>query len=125
MKETTVTSDISGKTFKAPPRENSDAGITFIRPSQLTDPELLVEGIYIGALPNNFDDSKSDYKFETADGKTVVINSAGQLAYQMKKVEVGSLVRVEYLGKTEMKKGKNKGKKAHSFEVLIADDEAS
>lgn len=118
-----VTSETSGKTFKS--ATANSGGITFIRPSQLEAPGLLVEGIYIGALPNSFDDSKSDYKFETADGKTVVINSAGQLAYQMKSVEVGSLVRVEYLGKQEMKKGKNKGKKAHAFEVLVAEDEAS
>lgn len=117
MKE--VTSEISGKTFK-PVNSGNGGGITFIRPSQLEEPGLLVEGIYTGAIPNSFDDTKSDYKFETEDGRTVVINSAGQLAYQMKSVEVGTLVRVEYMGKQEMKKGKNKGKKAHSFEVLVA-----
>ena len=98
------------------------AGVEFIRPSKLAGPCTLVsEALYIGSSPNNFDTDKSDYKFETEDGKTIVLNGAGNLSHQMKKVAVNTIVTVEYKGKQEIKKGPMKGKQSHNFEVLIAE----
>lgn len=98
------------------------AGITFIRPSKLEGPQTLVsEGLYLGSTPNNFDDDKSDYKFENADGTVCVINGAGNLGYQMGKVAVNSIVTVHYKGKQKIKKGKLAGKESHNFEVLTAE----
>lgn len=101
------------------------AGVTFIRPSKLSGPCTLVsEALYIGSSPNNYDTDKLDYKFETADNKTIVLNGAGNLSYQMEKVAVNAIVTVEYKGKQEIKKGPMKGKQSHNFEVLIAEEEA-
>lgn len=98
------------------------AGIEFIRPSKLTGPQTLItEAIYLGSTPNSFDDGKSDYKFETEDGKTLVLNGAGNLGYQMEKVAVNSVVTVEYRGKQKITKGKLAGKESHNFQVLIAE----
>jgi hypothetical protein len=97
------------------------AGIEFIRPSKLTGPATLVrEAVYTGSTPNNYDDKKLDYKFEDEDGKTILINGAGNLGAQMSKVDIGSIVTVEYRGKQKIKKGKMAGKEAHNFNVLVA-----
>lgn len=97
------------------------AKIRFIRPSKLEGPQTLVtEALYLGSTANNFDDGKSDYKFEEADGGIAVVNGAGNLGYQMSSVAVNSIVTVEYKGKQEIKKGKLKGKLSHNFQVLVA-----
>lgn len=98
------------------------AGIEFIRPSKLEGPGTIInEALYIGSSANNFDEEKLDYKFETEDGKTLVVNGAGNLPYQMAKVPVNSVVTIEYKGKQEIKKGKLKGKLSHNFNVLVAE----
>lgn len=97
------------------------AGIEFIRPSKLTGPCTVInEAIYIGSAASKFDDDKSDYKFETEDGKTLVLNGAGNLGFQMKKVSVNSVVTINYKGKQKIKTGKLAGKESHNFEVLVA-----
>lgn len=107
------------KTFKP---VNATSGLEFIRPSQLAKEGVtgeILEGVYREALPNQIDDTKLDYKFETGDGRTVVLNGAGNLAYQMKDVKPGTLVRINYAGKQEIKTGPRKGKEAHNFLVLV------
>jgi hypothetical protein len=111
----------TARTFSRP--EAAQAGIRFVRPSKLEGPGLVVEGIYLGSVPNNFDNTKSDYQFEEADGTKVVINSTGQLASQMKNIDVGTLCQVNYKGKQTIAKGKLAGKQCHSFDVLTADEE--
>lgn len=98
------------------------AGIEFIRPSKLEGPCMLItEALYLGSTPNSFNEEKSDYKFETEDGKTIVLNGAGNLGYQMEKVALNSIVSVEYKGKQAITKGKLKGKESHNFNVLVAE----
>lgn len=83
---------------------------------------IILEGVYVAAIPNQFDDTKNDYKFETEDGRTVVINNTGGLRYQMDKVAPGTLVQITYNGKEKMTTGKNAGKLAHNFLVSIANE---
>lgn len=107
--------------------ENDDSksgGITFIRPKELADAGttgVVAEGIFEGTVPNNFDETKSDYKVRTDDGKLIILNSAGSLASQLAKVAVGSYVQIQYLGMQAMTAGKMKGKMSHKFIVGIAD----
>lgn len=111
------------KVFKSVTGESS---LTFIRPSELAEQGVtgvILEGLYLGTSPNQLDSSKSDYKFESTDGNTVIVNSTGSLAYKMKKVEIGSLVRLIYNGKEEIKKGNKAGKLAHNFDVQVAEAE--
>ncbi len=110
------------KTFKSVTGEST---LEFIRPSQLAEEGFtgqVLEGVYLGAIPNQLDSSKWDYKFETGEGKTVIVNSTGSLAYKMKEVSVGSLVQLIYKGKDEIKKGARAGKMAHNFDVLVAQE---
>lgn len=107
--------------WKKPGKEGKS--IEFVRPSQLAKDEftgVIVEGTFIEALPNHYDETKNDFKFEKEDGSIVVINAAGNLGYRMRDVNPGDFCRVEYLGKKEIESGKMKGKSAHSFEVLVA-----
>jgi hypothetical protein len=127
MSSAATKSEASKSTPAAPARKMKPvsglegAGITFIRPSKLEGAQTLVtEGIYLGSTPNNFDEDKSDYKFQNLDETIAVINGAGNLGSQMSKVSVGSIVTVEYRGKQEIKKGKLKGKLSHNFNVLVA-----
>lgn len=109
----------STKTFKP---VNASSGLEFIRPSKLAEDGVtgeILEGVYQGPLTNQIDENKLDYKFETADGRTVVLNGAGNLAYQMKDVATGTLVRINYSGKQVIKSGPRKGKEAHNFLVLV------
>lgn len=107
------------RTWKKPQPE-----IEFIRPSKLEEDKIntvLVEGTFLESIPNHYDNSKLDFKFETEDGKSVVINAAGNLGYRMKSINPGQYVRVTYEGKQEIASGKMKGKLAHNFDVEIGD----
>lgn len=101
--------------------ESVGAGnVQFISAGKLEGPGLVLEGTFIEALPNAFDQNKRDYKFETEEGKIVVLNGTGQLAHRMKLVKEGDLVQIEYLGKQKISKGVMKGKEAHNFDVRVA-----
>lgn len=113
------------KKFKAV-NSSESAGIRFIRPSELAKEGFTgtaLEGVYLEAIPNQIDDTKLDYKFEEADGTIAVLNGAGNLGYQMQKVSVGALVRVDYAGKQLITKGPRKGKEAHNFTVLVESED--
>lgn len=108
------------KEWKKP---NSEKSIEFVRPSQLAKDEfegVILEGTFVESLPNHFDETKSDFKFEKEDGSVVVINGAGNLGYRMKAVSPGDYCQISYEGKKEIASGKMKGKSAHCFDVLIA-----
>lgn len=101
--------------------KDGEGGIEFIKPKSLADEGrtgLIVEGVFIEAIPNQFDDTKSDYKLETAEGKTVVINSTASLAFQMKKVDPGTCVQILYNGMKLIKTKKGDNINAHDFSVL-------
>lgn len=109
------------KQFKKP--EGAVSSLRFIKPSQLAAEGItgtVLEGEFLGAVKNSFDENKEDFKFKTDDGSTVIVNSSGSLAYQMKLVKVGDYVQLNYKGKEKIAKGKMKGKEAHKFEVLVA-----
>jgi len=98
-----------------------DVGLTFINPSKLAKDGVtgvILEGEYLGAAMGRF--GKNDFKFKDLSGKTVVINGAGNLEYNLKNVEPGTLVQISYLGKRPMKN--NPGKDSHGFKVLKAQD---
>lgn len=97
--------------------------IEFIRPSELAKEGrtgVLLEGTLIESMPNHYDETKLDFKFEREDGTVVVVNGAGNLMYRMRNVSVGDFCRVEYQGLKVIESGKMKGKESHNFEVLIA-----
>lgn len=105
------------------PVNKAEGGLEFIRPAELAKEGVtgvILEGEFQGTIPNHFDESKNDFKFRTDEGKTVIINHTGSLAYQLKEVEPGSIVQIEYKGKEALKSGKMKGKLAHQFGVLVA-----
>lgn len=98
--------------------------ITFVRPKELAaagTTGVVAEGIYEGTLPNNFDETKSDFKVRRDNGDLIILNGAGSLTAQLAKVAPGSYVRITYAGMQAMTKGKMKGKSAHKFIVEIAD----
>jgi len=111
---------MSGKNFVSV-LENSEGGIEFIKAKTLADEGttgLIVEGVFIEAIPNSFDSTKSDYKLETAEGKTVIVNSTASLAFQMKQVDPGTCVQILYNGMKEIKTKKGDMINAHDFSVL-------
>ena len=97
-----------------------DAGnIQFIRPSQLEKPGVIVEATFVESLPNAFDDRKLDYKFSGDKGKTIILNGAGNLGYQMERINAGDFVQISYEGRKKIESGKMEGKLAHNFKVLV------
>ena len=111
------------KEWKRPEGAPSGGGITFVRPSQLAEEEFtgtILEGTFVEALANHYDETKLDYKFEKEDGAVVIINGAGNLGFRMKTISPGTYCQVNYEGKKEIAKGKMKGKLSHSFDVLVA-----
>jgi hypothetical protein len=119
LKETNMSTE--AREWRRPGTE-SEAGIDFIRPSKLSDDDngkVLVEGTFIESIPNHFDETKLDFKFEREDGNVIIINGAGNLGYRMKAVNSGDIVQVTYQGKQEIQNGKMRGKLAHNFDVLV------
>lgn len=55
------------------------------------------------------------------DGKNLCLNSNGSLNYRMEDIELNTILKVEYTGKTTLEKGKFKGKECHTVEVMVAD----
>lgn len=106
------------------PGQEGESNIEFIRPSKLTaedNDRVLVQGTFVEAMPNHFDETKNDFKFEKEDGSVVIINGAGNLGYRMKAISPGQLVQVTYQGKQEIQNGKMKGRSAHNFEVMVGE----
>ena len=100
----------------------SGSSIEFIRPSKLAAEEVkgvILEGIFVESIPNHFEESKNDFKFEKEDGSTVILNAAGNLGYRMREVNPGDFCQITYNGKLPIENGKMKGKLAHSFEVMV------
>ena len=93
--------------------------IEFIRPSKLEKPGVLVEATFVESLPNSFDSNKLDYKFSSEKGKTIILNGAGNLGYQMDRVNAGDFVQIRYEGKKKIETGKMEGLMAHNFKVLV------
>lgn len=111
------------RVWKKPGNASNSASIEYVRPSVLAESKftgVVLEGTFIESVPNSFDSTKTDFKFEKEDGSVVVINSAGNLGYRMRSVSPGDFCRVEYEGMKDISSGKMKGKKAHSFNILIA-----
>jgi hypothetical protein len=111
---------LNGKTVG----EGQKGNLRFVRPSKLAEAGttgVVAQGIYEGAIPNQFDEGKNDFKVREDNGDLAILNSTGSLASQMARVEVGSYVRISYLGKQTMSKGKMAGKQAHSFIVEVAE----
>lgn len=119
------------RVFKKPEgSESSAGGIEFLRPKEL-DLEIqegireagapILEGTFVDSMPNKYNPSKLDFKFETEEGKTIVVNGAGNLGYNMKLVNVGDYVQVLYFGKKEATGGTYAGTLMHNFEVLTAE----
>jgi hypothetical protein len=99
-------------------------GIEFIRPATLAEEGVsgeILQGTFIEAVQNRYDNAKLDYKFEKEDGKLVIVNGGGNLGYNMKFVNAGDFVQIIYLGKSEISKGPHKGKLSHTFEVNRAE----
>lgn len=95
-------------------------GIKFIKAKDLKENGVngeVLQGTFIDLMPNPLDERKLDFKFETEDGEIVVVNGAGNLGYSMKFVELGEYVQICYHGMTEIAKGPQKGRMAHSFTV--------
>lgn len=96
-------------------------GITFISPTKLAKEGttgIILEGTYLGAVMGRY--GKNDFRFQNLEGDTVIINGGGNLEYNMKSVDVGTLVQVTYKGLRPMKS--QPGKTAHNFSILKAED---
>jgi len=130
-------------TKKAGGSGNGEEGgaLVFVKPADLARAEftgIVAEGTFLEAVPNNYDETRDDFKIladvaftlkgidkdgdlytkDVAKGDTLVINGAGNLNYLMKSVSPGKLCQINYNGKTEIEKGKFQGKLAHNFEVM-------
>ena len=122
---------MSERVFKRPEGSEANNGIEFLRPKELAleiDEGIreagapILEGTFVDSMPNKFNASKLDFKFETEDGRTIIVNGAGNLGYNMKLVNVGDYVQVLYHGKKEATSGTYAGTPMHQFEVLTAED---
>lgn len=113
------------KTFKPVLSGSGDGGnITYIRAKELAETGktgVVAEGIYEGTQPNNFDDTKNDYKVRLEDGTLAILNRTGSLDNQLRQVAAGTYVRINYNGMETIKSGRMQGKSAHSFIVEVAD----
>lgn len=114
----------SGTKFKKPEGTGDLAPLTFIKPSELKEKGttgVIAEGVFVGTMPNKYNEAKPSYKIEQDDGSIIVVNSAGNLQHRMAAVKQGQLVQISYNGMSKILKGKMAGKDSHQFEVLVAE----
>jgi hypothetical protein len=99
-----------------------EGSVKYIKPKELADNQfsgVILQGIYEGTIPDNFDESKNNFKFTDLNGDTVIINGTGKLAKLLSRVDEGSSVEVKYLGMEKIEKGKMAGKSAHDWTVGV------
>lgn len=103
------------------------------------DEEDVVVGELIGTTPNRKAKSKKDWIIKVVEaffsdkkeqkrvmGKTLTLNTAGQLDKGMEQVEMGTLIQITYNGQKEMEGGDYAGQMAHMMEVIeVEDDDGS
>lgn len=116
-----TSNESSGPIFKRPGSDGDGSDITYVRLGKLSKGDTVVEGIYLGSSQNAMYPEKKDFKFKTADEKTVVVNEGGNLAFRLKEIAAGTLVRIIYNGMQEITKGPRKGKKSHNVDLLVAE----
>lgn len=90
----------------------------------------------VGTSVNRKNKSKNDWIVEVEEamfsdskaakaitGKTLTLNTAGQLDKGMTQVEIGDLVQVTYNGQKEMQGGEYEGQMAHTMEVELVEED--
>lgn len=90
----------------------------------------------VGTAQNRKNKSKKDWIVEVEDaffadkkeqkrviGKTLTLNTAGQLDKGMEQVENGDMVQVTYNGSKEMEGGDYEGQMAHSMSVDVVEED--
>ncbi|RTL05264.1 hypothetical protein EKK58_08375 [Candidatus Dependentiae bacterium] len=85
------------------------------------DTQYDTEHFVFKVVETQFKDKKANFE----GGKTVVLNRCGMLAKALDGVEFGQIIQLEYNGIGTMKKGKFKGKEAHSMEIQLVELEES
>jgi len=105
-------------------RKIESTPLKYVKYSEAKQGDTLVIGDYLGSpMVDNYDktDKVPQHQFNTDEG-LVALNSAGQLNYLLKKVEVGQTVEIIFLGK---EKTTINGKKVsvNNFEVSILEGE--
>lgn len=109
---------MTGRVFKS---VQGEAKLRFVRPSELKETgaidEVVLEGEFQEALPNQHRPEVNDFKFLEDNGNTVIINHCGHLGFLMKNVNPGDYCRVTYKGTVPYK-----GKETHQFLVETAED---
>lgn len=74
----------------------------------------------VEVIEASFDDGE-----EPQAGSIFSFNSSGALTKAMEEVNPGDVIKVIYKGEETLTKGKYKGKKYHSMEVLVADNKGT
>lgn len=98
---------------------------TYVKPAEVDEGGVVVEGWLTDKLPNKFNEDKFDYLFETEDGSEVVVNHAGKLGSTLgKRIGFGSYVKIIYLGKKKIETGPRAGKDAHQFDFKVDPEKA-
>jgi hypothetical protein len=93
-------------------------------------------GKLVGSSQNRKNKSKKDWMLQVEEcefsdkkeekrlrGKTVTLNTAGQLDKGMEQVDEGQLVQITYNGSKEMQGGEYEGQMAHTMEVELVSEE--
>jgi len=122
QKETQMAKQTEAKLEFKPVTGGAQGSATFVRAAQLKAGDIAAEGIYAGSQPNTFNKDKSDYRIEDIkdSSKVTIVNGAGNLGFQMSKVNPGDIVQILYNGKQKLTKGTFAGKETHSFTVSKA-----
>lgn len=84
----------------------------------ITEGDVIV-GTYEGSFVGSSKYKNFTHKIRTVEG-LVGLTGAGQLNKALAKIPTGTRVRLEYLGKAEIKKGEWAGSDSHNFDVKAA-----
>lgn len=91
--------------------------MTYVKYKESKAGDVLAEGIYLGHRQGQYG---IQHQVKTDSGEIVVLNSSGQLNWQLENlVQVGDCIQVTYKGTILLTTGKMKGKESHQFELAV------
>lgn len=99
-------------------------GGNFIKYPECKPGQVLVQGEYLGEVPNKFNPAKPNFRFKNNDGSILTLPASGQLNSAFSAIESGTLVSVTFLGKEKITKGSFAGKEANSFKIEVFSEDS-
>lgn len=122
MAKTTIKTNTNAAADNGEFRDLNIGDLKFYKPGEMSKGDTFT-GTYLETkVMGQYESPVHIFERKIEDGtiERYAINNTGQLAFYMKQVTPGSIVRLTYDGQQKLAKGKFAGKPAHNFKVAVS-----